>query len=90
MIRVGLARTRPGYERLRPPYGPGKAYPELHHLSANAPIADPPNPVYAAIRAALRALGLDASRFGTSEWNPLGDLVALGKRVVLKPNLIRH
>jgi len=42
------------------------------------------------VRAALWGLGLDAARFGTSEWNPLGALVQRGKRVVLKPNFIRH
>ena len=90
MIRVGLARTPSGYEGLHPPYGPGEAYPEHHRLIDHAAIADPPNPAYAAIRASLRALGLDASRFGAAEWNPLGDLVKPGKCVVLKPNLIRH
>ena len=35
-------------------------------------------------------IGLDAARFGTADWNPIGDLVAPGKRIVLKPNLIRH
>lgn len=90
MIRVALARTRPSYEGLEPPYGPGRAYPEHQRLVDDAAIAGPPNPAYAAIRTSLRALGLDASRFGTTEWNPLGDLVAPGNCVVLKPNLIRH
>ncbi len=88
MIRVGLARTEPSYRGLLAPWGPGKAYPEL---SAWLPVeAGPPNHVYAAVRAALVALGLDAGRFGTPEWNPLGELVARGARVVLKPNFIRH
>jgi uncharacterized protein (DUF362 family) len=46
--------------------------------------------VYAGVRDALFALGLDASRFGAPEWNPLGDLVPRGGTVVLKPNFIRH
>ena len=36
------------------------------------------------------ASALDDARFGTPEWNPIGDLVPAGKRIVLKPNLIRH
>lgn len=90
MIRVGLARTRSSYEGLHPPYAPGEAHPEHHRVFDHGATTGPSNPVYAAVRASLAALGLDAPRFGTAEWNPLGDLVAPGKCVVLKPNLIRH
>jgi uncharacterized protein (DUF362 family) len=86
--RVGLSRTEPSYRGLSAPWGPGKAYPEL--AAWLAPDAGPPNHVYAAVRAALLALGLDESRFGTSAWNPLGALVPRGRRIVLKPNFIRH
>ncbi len=88
MIPVGLARTRPSYEGLEPPYGPGEAYPELVGLLGEP--EGPPNHAYAAVRAALRALGLDAERFGAPQWNPLGALVRRGRCVVLKPNFIRH
>ncbi len=90
MIRVGLSRTLPSYAGLQPPYGPGKAFPELVGLLGPHSEDGPPNHVYAAVRAALRGVGLDEPRFGTRDWNPLGDLVALGQRVVLKPNFIRH
>lgn len=90
MIRVGLARCRPGYDGLRAPWGPGKAYPELLRLLGSAAADGPANEVYAAVRSALHGLGLDADRFGTSDWNPIGALVPSGKRIVLKPNLIRH
>ena len=88
MIRVGLARTQPSYAGLEPPFGPGKPYPELAGL-----LPDPgatPNHVYAAVRASLRGLGLDAEHFDTPQWNPLGALVPRGRRIVLKPNFIRH
>lgn len=42
------------------------------------------------LRALLRHAGLDAARFGTPGWNPLGDLVRPGERVVLKPNWVHH
>lgn len=48
----------------------------------------PPSPVYEAVEAMFRALGLDAGRAGTPEWNPLGDLIAPGDRVIIKPNLV--
>jgi uncharacterized protein (DUF362 family) len=49
---------------------------------------DPPNPVYEAVETMFRRLGLDAGRAGAPEWNPLGDLIAPGDRVVIKPNLV--
>jgi len=90
VIRVGLARTKPSYQDVRPPFHPGAAFPELESL-LGAPDPDAaPNPAYASVRAALAALGLDEERFGSTSWNPLGSLVARGGRVVLKPNFIRH
>jgi uncharacterized protein (DUF362 family) len=90
MIPVGLARTEASYSGLRAPWGPGKIYPELLPLLGETAAAGPFNPAYAAVRAAFRGLGLDAGRFGTEQWNPLGALVRRGQRVVLKPNFIRH
>jgi uncharacterized protein (DUF362 family) len=49
---------------------------------------DPPNPVYEAVEAMWRGLGLDQARAGTPEWNPLGDVIAPGDRVIVKPNLV--
>jgi uncharacterized protein (DUF362 family) len=88
--RVGLARAQPSYAGLRAPWHPAKAYPEISRLLDDVGEDAPPNPAYAAVRAALFALGLDAARFGTPDWNPLGDLVPRGRRIVLKPNFIRH
>jgi uncharacterized protein (DUF362 family) len=33
-------------------------------------------------------MGLDASHFGTAQWNPLGDLIDPGQRVLIKPNFV--
>jgi uncharacterized protein (DUF362 family) len=88
MSTVGISRTDPSYRGIAAPWGPGKPYPELASLLPAEP--GPPNHVYAAVRASLRALGLDATRFGTAAWNPLGDLVRRGGRIVVKPNFIRH
>jgi uncharacterized protein (DUF362 family) len=90
VIRVGLARTKPAYAGLQPPYGPGKAIPELANMLGEHGSGGPPNHVYAAVRAALFGLGLDAERFGSEAWNPLGALVTRGSRIILKPNFIRH
>jgi uncharacterized protein (DUF362 family) len=60
--------------------------PGLTHFKAS-PFA-PPNPVYEAIEVLFAALGLDRGRVGSPEWNPLGDVIARGDRVIVKPNLV--
>src|SRR5262245_10581670 len=72
------------YAICRPPFHPGRAYPEL----AGVPIGLPGNPVFDALRDLLRRLGCDAAHHGTAAWNPLGWLVRPGDRVVIKPNLV--
>jgi uncharacterized protein (DUF362 family) len=44
----------------------------------------------AAVRALLQQWGLDADRFGSAAWNPLGDLIRPGDKVTLKPNWVLH
>jgi len=90
VTRVGLAWTTPDTAGLGAPWHPGVAFPELEALLDESATQGPPNPVYEAVRRALAALGLDAARFGSNAWNPLGDLVGPGQQVVLKPNFIRH
>jgi uncharacterized protein (DUF362 family) len=90
VIRVGLARSEPSYGSVTPPFPPGKDYPEITRLLGSDAVGPTPNPAYEAVRMALHGLGLDSERFGSEEWNPLGDLVARGGRIVLKPNFIRH
>lgn len=90
MIRVGLARCRPGYDGISAPWGPGKDYPEPSDSLGIALLRAPRTRSMPRCGAALFGLGLDAGRFGTPDWNPIGALVGPGKRIVLKPNLIRH
>ncbi len=71
----------------RAPFDPPEPYPEQAGLVRGQ---DPSNQVYPAVRESFRLLGLDAGRFGTARWNPLGDLVRPGDRVLIKPNLVRH
>lgn len=44
----------------------------------------------AAVRELFQVWGLDASRFGSSQWNPLGIFISPGSKVVLKPNWVLH
>jgi uncharacterized protein (DUF362 family) len=66
------------------PYAPDEAFPELASLA----VGSAPNPVFALVRGVLRDLGLDAAHFGTPQWNPLGDLVRPGGKIVVKPNWV--
>lgn len=68
------------------PYAPDEAFPEFPAL----PVGSAPNPVFALVRGVLRDLGLDAARFGTPQWNPLGELVKPGGKIVVKPNWVMH
>jgi len=75
-----------GYE-IPLPYHPPERYPELGFLPEDT-CAE--NRVYAGVREMLRALGYDAGNFGTADWSPLSALVGRGRKVVLKPNFVRH
>jgi uncharacterized protein (DUF362 family) len=44
----------------------------------------------ATVRELFRVWGLDASRFGSSQWNPLGIFIPPDSKVVLKPNWLLH
>ncbi len=77
---------RPAYPSGDDAYSPFDAFPEApfaHHSGR-------PNPVYDAVRRSLAAAGLDAERFGTPEWNPLGDYLTPGGRVFLLCNFVYH
>ncbi len=82
MGRLGEAAHYPPISAA--PYAPDEAYPEFPSLA----VGQSPNPVFALVRGALRDLGLDAGHFGAPEWNPLGDLVKPGGKIVVKPNWV--
>lgn len=84
-----------GFPRYGPaaPFGPGVAYPEypfpVETVCADAGDGDTGD-AYAGVREALRLLDLDAERFDTAGWNPLGGVIHPGDTVVLKPNFVRN
>jgi uncharacterized protein (DUF362 family) len=69
---------------VEPPYHPAERFPELGFDETAAT----PNAPYALLRQLFGELGLDAARTGTECWNPLGDIVAPGQTVLLKPNFV--
>jgi|WetSurMetagenome_2_1015567.scaffolds.fasta_scaffold25860_3 uncharacterized protein (DUF362 family) len=81
---VGVIDSRSEGYPSEPPFHPDTAYPEYRGALG------PRNPVYAAVRDALRLMKLDPGNEGTDRWNPLKNVVRPGDRVVLKPNLLSH
>src|SRR5438132_4982774 len=69
-----------------PPFNPSRAYPEYVYGST----ATEENLVYEGVRAVFRLWGLDDKRFGTPDWNPLGEFLRPGERVLIKPNFIKE
>ena len=61
---------------------PGCDIPELPNREATTAILT--------LRELFRSAKLDRDSEGTSKWNPLGDLIGQGKRVLLKPNWVYH
>jgi len=83
--RVAIVRESGTAYPETPPFHPSEPYPEYPF---GGHVGSEPNPAYRLVRRALRDLGLDAKRFGTAHWNPLGELVSPGASVVIKPNLV--
>ena len=84
----------PGFDHLKPEHvyvtraprsssATSGTYPEL---PANAPV----DRYVAAVRALFSQLQLDRGHFNQPTWNPLNDLIGSGRRVLIKPNWVRH
>jgi uncharacterized protein (DUF362 family) len=71
-----------------PPFHPSVQYPETQHNGIDE--TAPNNYVYHAVRHTLAMLGLDSPNFGTPKWNPLGEYIRQGNKVVVKPNFVLH
>ncbi len=82
--RVGIFHDETaGYTDIAP-FHPPERFPEIPFDDKT----DPANGGYRGVRECFRVMGLDSERFGTPEWNPLGEVVRPGDTVLLKPNLI--
>lgn len=85
-LQVAIVSGAPRYPE-QPPFDPPESYPELPFQ--NRP-QNKENGVYAMVRECLHLLGMDSARFGRRDWNPLGELISPGHRVVIKPNFVLH
>jgi uncharacterized protein (DUF362 family) len=65
-------------------------FPELASMRidrSKQPTEDAP---LALVRSLLRLADLDTERFGTPQWNPMGEWIRPGMSVLIKPNLVYH
>lgn len=83
MQPVAYGVTEPAYNR-EPPFHPDEHFPELPFAEVSATANQP----YALLRQVFASLGLDRERFGTAQWNPLGQIIQPGQTVLLKPNFV--
>ena len=81
---VAVERIAPRYPGARP-FHPSTRFPEY-----DGPVGVEQNDVYTAVRQLFADLGLDAQRFGTRDWNPLGEIIRTGDKVMIKPNIVLH
>ena len=75
-----------GYPALAP-FRPHELYPEL---GSRIVPGNEANFTYELFRRLAHNLGMDSERYATPSWNPLGDIIRPGQRVVVKPNLVYH
>src|SRR5215471_6754934 len=64
-------------------FEPNARYPELPQWAV-------PTTALKAFRSLLLHAGLDRFRQGLPDWNPLGDIITAGQKVVIKPNWVHH
>ena len=69
------------------PYFPNEAYPELKDRVSTG---KEQNISYQLLRQLMYKMQMDIRRFSTPDWNPLGEIIRPGQKVVIKPNLVRH
>lgn len=67
-------------------FRPSKAYPEYPFEEAK--ISPEENETYEMVRDAFFLQGLDKENYGSNNWNPLGQYVSPGNKVVIKPNMV--
>ena len=85
---VSIAAGRgPGKYPTGAPFRPSEMYPEM---TGRVDAGNESNSVYALMRNLFQLMRLDPQHVGTTDWNPLGELIHPGNKVVIKPNLVRH
>jgi uncharacterized protein (DUF362 family) len=85
--RVAVWRSDGATYPDRVPYHPHEAHPE--YPFGERARSSSGNLVYEGVRTIFKNMGLDAHNWGTADWNPLGDFIKPGDKVLLKPNFVK-
>ena len=87
--KVFLRNAGSKYPIDNPDFHPSKQYPEYPFQNTDA-ISMGENKIYDSVRDIFINMGLDENKVNTSQWNPLGEFIAPGKKIVIKPNWVSH
>ena len=74
------------YPSRKSAFSPSIKYPEYGFTE----LSDEANDIYEMIRESFHKMAMDDSNYGTSEWNPFGEIIEPGNTVLIKPNLVSH
>ena len=85
-VAIASLQETPIYPTLVP-FFPSRAYLELKN---RVKIGKEQNITYLLFRELMYLMEMDISHFSTSDWNPLGEVIEPGQKVLIKPNLVRH
>ena len=67
-------------------FSPSEKFPEYPHKH----FSKFPNNIYKVIRECLYQSGLDKTKYGSDKWNPLGEIIESGSRVLVLCNFVYH
>lgn len=81
---VCLIKTEKKYPSKKSKWRASERFPEYPFEE----LSEVTNDVYKAVRESFVKLGMDIEHVGSSDWNPLGEIIAPGNNVLLKPNLV--
>ena len=85
---VAIASTQEPWEYpSKHPFLPDEPYPELRDRIAGG---QERNITYRLLRQLMFNLEMDVQHFSTHDWNPFGEVIKPGQKVLIKPNLVRH
>lgn len=82
--KVALIKTSKCYYPIENNFRPSIAFPEYPFIE----LSKTENHVYEMIREGFRMMGYDIENYGSVNWNPLGDLIKPGDKVLIKPNMV--
>ncbi len=84
MTKIGIIKNKSLSYDSKTPFHPAPNYPEYPFKQFSEK-----NTVYDAVRELFHQMGMDNPNYGLPSWNPLGEIIKPGDRVLLKPNWVK-